>query len=233
MADAFVDKYTLMSTEELVSLIKKWHGDTKEALERRDAISTELENAENAIEEIESTYLLEKRGEHQKYRKKPKSYMLDKENAKKEATELIYKIALEGVRQELGDDAVALYKKNPHRLIGFLASKGINFYALRNDLVLHRRNFRNLDSYKKFKRAMISVDALVEEQHVENELASDHKHYDKLLELTNKEIAASNVELRKGVEARYILEHLKQHLRSGKFNTEYLETYNGHFKKKK
>lgn len=229
-----LDPYTQMSTSDLLKYIEERHSDTPEAQDLREDTETKMENAVGVIEDIEKDYLKEVRGEHARYKGKPKSYSLSEKEAKEEATELIYRMVLESIRQHLGEDAVEVYKKKPHMITTFLNSKGIDFYKLRKDIVDNRRNFRKLKSYQEFKKRLPTIEELVEEEAVEKELVTDQNHYDPMLEKINKIIGEkTGLQIKYGTDAEHVIHHYKTYLSEGKFSQEHLRTHEKHFKKYK
>lgn len=231
--EKILDPYTKMSSTDLIGKIKEWHSDTPEAEDRKKEKETKFENAISTIDDIERDYLKDVRGEHARYKGKPKSYMLGKENTKEEASELIYRMTLESIRQELGEKAFKLYKKNPEWIPGFLRGKGIDFYKLRTEMVDNRRNFREGETYKEFKKRLPTIEELIEEKAVEMELLSDPNHYDPLLDQTNEKIQETDLQIKKGVEAQHVLNHLKKFLKEGKYTEAYKRDNEEHFKKYK
>jgi hypothetical protein len=228
----FVDPYTTMSTKDLIGKIEGYYADTEDAINKRAEDQTSLESGVEKMGDVESKYLLGVRGEHGKFKGKPKSKMLDSKNAKVEATELIYNIALEGIRGEFGEDAAKFYQKNPNSIKHFLASKGIDFYGLRKDMVENRRSFTTRDSYRKFKQQMAAggIERIVEQDAVERELKNDTSHHENYFNHVSGRLKNSGYELGKAAPIDAVIDHHKAHL-GNQFTTEYALNNDAYLKK--
>ncbi|RJQ16977.1 hypothetical protein C4573_02855 [Candidatus Woesearchaeota archaeon] len=226
-----VDKHTKLRTDDIVAKFKEWYSDSDKALERLDRIQHEASANLDTFGDIEKTYFVEARGAHAKRKGVPKSFSLDKAKAKEEATELLYRVALEGIKQELGEDAVKVYKKNPHQLKQYISLKAaqtgeeLDFYKLRNDLIQNRRNVRKSEAFQKFKEALAqsTIDDVIEEQHVTAELESDIGHHESFLKHVGGELEKAGYELSKATNVRAATSIYRQYASlGGKFTRDYL-----------
>ncbi len=215
-----VDDYSTLSSADLLKILEGHLGDTPEAIERRgDAEAAKIAGAE-MLDDIERTYLVDKRGEHETHAGKPKSYTI---KGKDEVVELIYKVALEGVRQELGDNAVEVYKENPEKLIDYLRGKNIDYFDLKRKMTNHKGTLRNLEDWQRAKEQLIHVDDIAEREHVQQVLASDPDHYEAVVDKANQYLGEKGAQLRKGVSAGRALGHVAAGL-ARRVNNEYLKT---------
>jgi hypothetical protein len=210
----FLDPYTQMSTKDLIGKIEGYYADTEDAIKARGEDATSLETGVERLGEVESKYLLEKRGEHKKFKGKPKSKSLDSKDAKNEASELIYTIALEGIKNELGDKGAEVYKNNHQAIKSFLRGKNIDFYALRKDMMDNKRRFTSLKSYQQFKQAMAAggIERLVEMNAVETELQNDTSHHEAYHTHVGGKVKGSGYELSKATPIEEVLGIHKAHL---------------------
>ncbi len=231
-AKPFVDKYSIMKSDDLLGILKSHHEDSDDGRKKRDSIEADRVAGLRAVEDVQNKYLLDKRGEHKKHKGKPKSHKL---KGKEEATELLYKVALEGVRQEHGDAGVKLYKSDPHKLIAYIDGKmagtGVDFYSLRDAIVRRDGKFHDMKEFDVLKQKMVHIDDLVELEHARKTLSIDRDHFEAVQKAVNGYAKKQGVELRKTTKQHEAVAHYIAGL-GGELTGDYVAEHKSHFKKK-
>ena len=232
-----VDSHTKLTVEQIIEKYETWHADTPEAAARRERIEGDMQAAEKHMDNVEYKYFLDARGEHAKHKGRPKSTILSKKDAKKEATELLYRLALESIKHEMGDDVAKFYAKNSHKLKEFITGKlggRQDFYSLREELIENRRDLSKAKTYQALKRilAQSTIDELVEERNVESELLSDKTYHEPFMKYVSGKFAKGGYELSPAADIRTTVGLYKNYLQLGKFTEDYLKESDDVKKKK-
>lgn len=189
-----------LSTDELLELIKRINEDTPENIIRREEMALEVKVGQDKVTDQEKKYFMEKRGEHGKYKGKPKSYTLKKGQEKEQATELIREHAFAAIEREFGKDAVKHYKDNPEKIITYLAGKGVDFYNVQRHLADNPRNIDKLSegSYFEMKSVLSEVDneETTLEFLLENEINKQTDHHEKTKKWAKKHALSDNMNIK-------------------------------------
>jgi hypothetical protein len=222
-----LDPYTQMTTKDLVKILEGYHGDSEEARKKREATRDDLLNSVESLNDIEKDYLVTVRGEHKRYKGKPKSRTLSKEKAHEEATEILYGLALEGIKQQYGAQLAEMYKgdlkKYQSSIEGYITLKGIQFDELRKAMVKNRRHFTEVEDYKKIKAliAQDTIEDIVEVESVERALQTKQSHREPYIKLLNETFQKKGYKLKATTPIGQAIQFHKKHL-EGPFNQEYI-----------
>lgn len=207
------DEYLDKTVDELFTIWEDLHGKDKQ--EERE---TQLRNVIDGYYDITKQYLGKVHGTDAEG--KPTKHTLDKADQKKgrkQAQELLNKLALESVKKELGEDAVKIYKGNQDQLEQYIALRlGRSYDEVVNDL-MKSPNLLEDETIKNYFRGlgMATVEDFRQVQRVTRHLAKP-EHRDGLFNLTNKLIADVGFEHKKSAEVHEMLESSAMYLREGK-----------------
>lgn len=242
-AHGHVDEHSSASTKDLIDRIKEYHSDTEEAVKRREKNTAESEAAIRQFEGVEEQYFIDANGKHKTRKGRAKSYVLgkadDETSQKKAATELLYRLALEGITQEFGEAVAEKYKAKPAKLKQFITSKirgRETFYELRNDLMANRHKLSESKLYRRFKEALAgdTLEDIVDQQEVQNELMSSFDHRKNFLRHVRSVLGKAGYDLAPETDARDALSHYTSFLNGGnRLTEEYLARTETVKKKKK
>ncbi len=231
----FVDKYTLMKSDELFKIIDEWHADTEEAAKKRIEFEEKVNPALKSIDAIQDSYLVKKRGakgEAEHERNVPRKYALNKDDLRVEATELLNHILYEGVKNEFGEEVARKYKEKPEHLIGYAATKNINFYKVLDDLMKNYRDITKAKSFQDAKESIagIGLDNKFEEvQKAKSVLAQNFEHHDEVKKRIEDRLKPHNLALEGYISPHEMLQHYINDI-SGKTNKEYFKKGDYSFK---
>jgi hypothetical protein len=236
----FVDAFSLMKTEELLSHYDKHYADTPEDAARREGYEHEKQSYMDLFQNVQNTYLINKRGKGTKGNT-PKRFALDKKNVNIESSELINTILMtlldEDTKNAKGESNKAildLYKANPHMLREYARGKNIDYERLKQDLI---DNYTNINKSKEFSRFKDTISSMLIKdmqklQRVGTELYSNTQHHPKIKAHVNSKLQKAGYSLEETVDVQEQLQHYQNLLQNGgKMSADYAHQYGNSLKK--
>lgn len=228
----FVDPYSLMKTEDLLKQFEKHYANTPEDAERREGYEHEKQGYFDTFENVQNSYLKNKRGESSKAKGTPKRYALSKKDVNVESSELVNKILLAMVEadhvNEKGEPNKAileLYKSNPHMLRDYARGKNINYDEIKQDLINNYRNIKKAEKYNEFKDYAASqlIKDMQKMERLRTELYSNTAHHTKIKSHVKSALEKTGLTLEETVNAQQALGHYANLIQSGgKLNEGYI-----------
>lgn len=226
-----VDKFSLMSTKDLVGKLNEWYANTADAATKRAKAQTDLDAVRRGYNTLINNYFSKKRGKVSDDDPTAKSFSLDDKDPHIEATELLYKIGLRNIEAELGKDAAAAYKKSPEKIINHLRGKGIEYEKLHRDLVDHSDNVNGSEMLHQVLD-MLSQDSVSDLYHinqVQEQLVVNSKHHEQVRKTANDKFGEKHGRIIKpSTSIDKVLSHYIRHTK-GEVNQEYLRAHRRHF----
>lgn len=236
----FVDPFSLMKTEELLSHYDKHYADTPEDAARREGYEHEKQSYLDIFQEVQNSYLINKRGKGPKGNT-PKRFALDKKKVNEESSELINKILMTLIEEDTKDAkgvpnkaVLELYKNNPHMLREYARGKGIDYERVKQDLI---DNYTNINKSKEFSRFKDSISSMLIKdiqklQRVGTELYSNPTHHPKIKKHVSSKLQKAGYDLEETVDVQEQLQHYQQLLQNGgKLSADYTHQYGNSIKK--
>jgi hypothetical protein len=220
----FVDPFSLMKTEDLIKHYDKHYAQTKEDADRRAGYEHEKKNYLDIFSDIQTSYLLAKRGASDKSPNKPKRHAFTKDTRNLESAELLNKLVLSLIEHYTKDDKgnvnkaiLDYYKKNPEQLRNYAMGMGLDYDKTKQDLIAHYRNINSSEAFEKFKDAMAGslIKDLEKLDRVGNELKYNISHHNKLKSHVKSALEKQGLTLEETVGAPEALGHYENLLSQG------------------
>ncbi len=219
----FVDPFTLMKTEELLAHYDKHFADTPEDAARREGYEHEIQANLNLFQDVQNSYLINKRGKGTKGNT-PKKFALDKKNVNVESSELINKILMTLIEEDTKDAKgqpnkaiLELYKNDVTRLKEYAAGKGINYEKVKQDLIENYANINKSKEFNNFKNTIsqMLIKDLQKLQRVGYELQTNNSHHSKIKSYINSKLQKSGYTLEETVGVGDQIQHYQRFLEKG------------------
>ena len=214
-----------LSTDEILKLIERINQDSPENVVRREEMQREAQEGIDRVNEVEKQYFIGKRGKHAKFKDKPKSYRLQKGKEREESAELIRQHAYSAIERDMGKSVADHYRANPHKVLEYLGSKGVNFYQVQKHLADNPRTFRSLreGAYAELKARLALVDN--EEQNLESlletEITQQPAHHEPTKKWADQHAGRKGVRIKPSYEVPQYLGVAKSAL-ANKIDQEYI-----------